>query len=357
MTCMVKLINIIKTENIIRVTPSDTLSTALSRLTTSHDAAFVFSDEQKFMGLINPYYCLIQSSYPGNAKVEHCLFHPPKIKINYPLDKTINLIIQSKVHYLPVFDDLEKFLGIISSRHLLDALKDDARLKFTIDDVLSKKKRPLLTIYEDDPISTAISLFKQYKVSKLIVINKDLKLKGILSYYDLIYFLIMPKERLHPGEREGNKIAFYNQKVKNFAKSYVLTLNKQDQMSSALKLILDKKIGSVVIVDEGRRPVGIITTRDFLNLIIGQNIITPFEVFTKNLSKQSRQILGGFFHNLSLLPKKFPDLNKVKLFVKEEKKGGVFQVVLSLIPKRGQMKVIKKQGKNLIKLLKKIKRN
>src|SRR3989338_2991380 len=101
---MVKLSEILKTDDIIRVSPQENLSSALSKLTTSHDAAFVFANEE-FKGIVNPYYDLIKSSYPGNAKVEHCMFHPPKIKENFPLSKVVELLIDSKIHYLPVFDD------------------------------------------------------------------------------------------------------------------------------------------------------------------------------------------------------------------------------------------------------------
>lgn len=353
---MIKFRDIVKTQNIIRVSPSDTLSAALSKLSTSHDAAFVFSENKRFLGLINPYYCFIQSSYPGNAKVEHCLFHPPRLKAHYPIPRVANLMIESKIHYLPVFDQKDVFSGIISSRHLLSVTRDYKRFQTKIGDILSKKKRPLLTIYEDDPISTAISLFKQYKVSKLVIINHDLRLKGILSYYDLINFLITPKVRSH-GEREGNKTSLYNQRVKNFGKSYVLTLSKTDTMTTALNMILDKNIGSVVIVDADKRPLGIITTRDFLKLLVQPGLGVQFELMSKDISDKSRYIINRFFHHLSLIPKKFADISKVKLFVKEEKQGGVFKVALSLIPKKGQVKIIKKEGKNLLDVLKKIKKN
>ena len=108
---MLQLKDIIKTEGIIKLLPDDTLSYALAKMRTSHDASFVFDEKNQFLGVINPYYALIKSSYPGNAKVKHCLYHPPKININFPPAKVAGLFSESKVHYLPVFDDNEKFLG------------------------------------------------------------------------------------------------------------------------------------------------------------------------------------------------------------------------------------------------------
>src|SRR3989338_3601797 len=121
---MIDLATIVKKDNIITASPDVSLTQALARLSTSHDAAFVFDEKNKFLGVINPYYALIRSSHPGNAKAIHCLHHPPKIYIDYPLPKVANLLIESKIHYLPVFGRSEKFLGIISARRILKNLKN-----------------------------------------------------------------------------------------------------------------------------------------------------------------------------------------------------------------------------------------
>ena len=44
---MTQLRDIIKTEGIIKISPEESLSSAVSKLRTSHDAAFVFNDKKK----------------------------------------------------------------------------------------------------------------------------------------------------------------------------------------------------------------------------------------------------------------------------------------------------------------------
>ena len=303
---MIELKDIIKTEHIIKISPDEVLSTALSRTRTSHDAAFVFDNENQFMGVINPYYALIKSSYPGNAKVKHCLYHPPKVRVNYSIAKVAQLFIESKIHYLPIMDDQDKFLGIISARHLLSYYLSAPLFAIPISDMLKNKNKPLITIYEDDTVNSAINIFKKTKVSKLIILNKDLKLKGILSYYDLISYLISPRYSPHRGEREGNHVSFYHLKIKNFAKTYLLTLSLNDLAKKALELILNKKIGSVVIVDQKRHPVGIVTTKDFLKMLAWNGLGKSTQAISKNLSQRSRRTLGGFFKHLSFMVRKIP---------------------------------------------------
>lgn len=344
--------DLIKVKNIIKVSPDDTLSSALSQLSSSHDAAFVFSDEKKFMGIINPYHCLIKTSYPGNAKIEHCLFHVPRIKTNYSLAKVAQLMVESRVHYLPVFDvQKDKFQGIVSARHILSLTKDSPVFNLKIEDFLRIKNKPIVTVFGSDSISQAIHLFKTRKLSKLIVVNKDMKLRGVIAHYDLIQFLVAPKKKGHWGDRQGDRLSFQYNIVKNFTKSLVLTLTAQRSMKDALQLILEKEIGSVVVIDEDKHPIGIITTRDFLGLLAKESYGKQFEVIARNLSVESRRVIGGFFNNIASLSKKIPDLAKVRLFIKEEKGGGVFEQVLSLIPKKGAPQIIRQQGKNLRHML------
>ncbi len=274
--------DIIKTNNIIRILPSENLSSALNKLSTSHDAAFVFTPENKFLGVINPYYCLIKSSYPGNAKAEHCLYHAPKVYVNYPLTKVAGLFMQSKIHYLPVFDAEDRFLGIISARHILSQFRSRPIYKTSIAQALKYKNHPMMVVYEDDTVAAAINIFKQSKVSKLIVVSKDFKLRGILSHYDLIAYLVAPKN-------SPEKASFYHQPIKLFAKTYVLTLSPEHTLADVVRLILEKRIGSVVVVDKTRHPIGIITTKDLLRFFVSEQ------------QEKNRRIFGGFFNALKPL--------------------------------------------------------
>lgn len=350
-----KLHNILETVNVVKVSPSDTLSFALNKLASAHDAAFVFTSENKYMGVINPYYCVIKTSSPSNAKVENALYHAPKVKLKFPISKIAQLMIESKIHHLPVFDDRDEFKGIVTARGLLKALENLDIFTSTISDLLGRKKLPLITIFEDDSLASALQKFKTNKVSKLVVVSKEMRLRGILSYYDLISYLASPKKR-EKQDRAGDKVGLQSKSVRHFLKTYVLTLNKGDYLRDALHLILEKKIGSVVIVDDQSRPINIITTKDLLSIFVRESSKENIQVTSKNLSPESRKKLGGFFERLKLGLRKESGMDSAKILVQEDKSGGLFKVVLSLFPKKGAAKVIKEEGKNLTKVLNKVKK-
>lgn len=343
---------IAKKKEIIKVSPEQTLGQTFSLLSSSHDAAFVVEDD-RLLGVINPYYCLIKKSYPANTKIRSCLIHPPKIDINFPLSKVVQLMINSKIHYLPVFLN-GRFWTIVSARQILSFIQDLPLLNIPISQVL-KQKKPLVSIYKDSFISQALTLFKQHRISKLVVVTKNLKLKGVLAYFDLIGYLMLPKKRQSLGAREGDKTPLLRKQVKNFIKTNVLTLGPNDKLSLAAKMILKKKIGSVVIVDSENHPIGIITTRDLLTVLARRKEPFQLELVTKRLSQNSWFLVERFINQLKRHLKK-TEVVKARLLVKEEKTGGLFKAIISLFFKNHQMKVIKKEGKNLAQVLQELKR-
>ena len=349
-----KTSKLLQTEAIITATPHDSLSTVLNKLPSSHSAAFIFNDEKKYMGVINPYYCVIKTSHPSNAKVEHCLFHAPHVKMQHTSGKIAQMMIESKIHYLPVFDDQEKFVGMVSARNILRTFEFTNVFTTTIAEMMKLKKRPLVVIKEEETIEQAIHLFKESRLSKLVVISAEGKLRGVLSYYDLISFLMSPKKER--GPQGIDKSAMHTRKVKHFAKSFVLTLEPEDFARDALHLIIEKKIGSIIVVDKNNKPLDIITTRDMLTLLIREPGVAKVEMSTKNLSLKSNIVTKNFFERLKDTIIRKRDVSKAKLFVKEEKQGGLFRVVLSLIPKRGKPKVVAREGKNLESVLQEVKK-
>lgn len=346
------VMKIFKTENIIKVSPEDTLSQAFSLLSSSHDSAFVIEGKD-FLGVVNPHYSLIKKSYPFNTKVKNCMIHPPMIDINYSLKKVAHLMMDSKIHYLPVFCE-NKFYAIITARRILTYIKDTPELDVKVSDYL-KRKKPLVSVYEDDQLVKAISLFKKYHISKLIVISKDFKLKGIMAYFDIISHLISPQEKTNYGGNEKYRASLMKRYVKNFMKTQVITLSPEDKMSKAAELILEKQIGSVIIIDREKHPIGIVTTKDLLSLYVGNRTFPKIELVANSLSRNSLILAKAFTRQIGNQLGKIRDVSKAKFIIKEKQGSGVFKTMLSIFKKDNSIKVIKEEGKNLDQVLQDVK--
>ncbi len=319
--------DILKTNDIIKIDPDETIATALKLLQSSHDSAFVF-EKDDFLGIVNPYHALIQKSYPSNTKVRNGLVHPPKLTFSHDVIHAAKMMIESKIHYLPVFHG-KKFAGILSARRIMkNALEEDG-LRAQISKVLSKRKK-LHTISAQDYLSKALPIFKKEKVSKLVVVDEKGKIAGMLAYYDIIDKLAKPKQRQSFASRQGQKNPLLKKAVKNFHKAHVLTLSIDKTLRDAAEMMLDKRIGSVVIVDKGRKPVEIVTTKDILTALDSKKKPVLAELHKKNLSKTSQLIVDSFVKSLNKLLLKAKHVKHAEVTVSEKKRGGVFEAVISI---------------------------
>ncbi len=352
---MKNISDFLKKNNIIRVAPDDTLSEALGQLSSSHDAAFVMDEKDNFLGVINPYHALIKSSAnDGDTKVENCLYHPPKIHENDSLGRIASMMTQSKVHYLPVFNDKEEFVGITSARRLLRLMRDSVDRMYLRQIILSKD-RPLMTVKEDDTIAKALTLFKEHKISKLVVINNAMKLTGVLSYYDLIPYLIAPGKRKKGGRGSDSIEPFKKLKVKNYAIKKLLTLQEDKMVSDAIDMMLGHDKGSVVVVDTTDHPMGIVTTRNILELLQSDEEQKPVQLTTKNFNDAHISVITDLVDYVFDHIQKDDSIRSAEVIAEEEKEGVLFRIAIHLIPDKGKMIVFTREGNDLPGMLRELK--
>jgi len=265
-------------------------------------------------------------------------------------------MMQSKVHYLPVFDDKgEKFLGIATARRILKRLITTEKLSKNVQQILSTKK-PLVSIAESASIFDALRKFKEEKISKLVVVDSHGHLRGILAYFDLIPLSLFPKERPSFGDKAGDKDSYLKTaKVRNFMKTFVLTLPLSASLKQAAELILEKEIGSVVILGNNKTPVSIITTRDLLEygFATKERIENLSEVEIKSVKEKHLPFIKTFVEKL--LTKAEKRKAAVKVFFEEEKAGGVIRAKIQLDIK-GKTFYFSHEDKNLKRLLEKLDR-
>ncbi len=347
---VMKVADIVKKEGIIKASSDETIGAVLANLSSSHDAAFIMSDNEELLGMINPYHSMIKSSLPGKTKVTKGLIHPPRLTLHDNIARAARLMIESRIHYLPVFDDAKRFVGIATSRRLLANTKNQPEFSQKISNFISRK-RPLVTILETEPLHRAINQFKDNKISKLVVVSKGGVLKGVVSYFDLVEYLIEPKKRQDYRAMGGEKSNVLSKPVKLFAKSNVLTLTTQDNLQSAINLMLEKEIGSVVIVDPTRRPISIITTKDLLRLLTPLQFNFPIELKIFGLPEAHMRLVREFAASLSSWFARQAGFKKVSLNVTEKKQGGIIEIMLKVVRPGLPVKVIKKQGKNITVVL------
>lgn len=124
--------------------------------------------------------------------------------------------------------------------------------------------KDLFTLYDDDTLNFADEVMNWKRIRHIPIINHKYELQGILTHRDLLALSIsqladLPvsdQKRLHRKIRVGDVI-----------KRNVTTTTPGTHLKDAAKIMFEKKIGCLPVVEDGRL-VGIITEADFVKFFI-----------------------------------------------------------------------------------------
>jgi len=133
----------------------------------------------------------------------------------------------------------------------------------------------LITIDKDQNLSDALKLLRKHNVSRLPVTNNK-ELVGIISERDIAAKLGSAKYESMPASR----LHISSVMVKD-----VITVPETMQLDEVARLMLENGIGSVPVMDEDDKMVGIVSKADFVTLAVGIAFdkITVKEIMTKEL--------------------------------------------------------------------------
>ncbi|MFA6005978.1 MAG: CBS domain-containing protein [Patescibacteria group bacterium] len=257
---------ILKQDGVIYAQAENTIGEVSGKFKSSHDAAFIVDENQKLLGSVTPHHLFIKRTYPVSTKLKNCLFHPSKISLDTPLEEVARLMLESKVHYLPVVDDTGTMVGIVTARRLLRTALGFTSSKHSVSEIVAKKAY-LETVNETSSLEEAIRYFERSKRMKLVVVNKANHLVGVLPFFDLIPLLMQPKDRKEKSgfyDAKKDNSLFKKYRVTNFMKKETIQVTLTTTFQTVINNILDRSIGSIMVMKDKFSPENIITTSDLL---------------------------------------------------------------------------------------------
>ena len=138
--------------------------------------------------------------------------------------------------------------------------------KVRIDEIMTKK---VIALGEGEPFSRVEEIFRESHIRHLPIVDGKFRLVGIITQRDL-YRIQSPR-----CDEDGNwfydKEALDSHILKHVMTKNPMTLRSDNTVAEALLLMVDKKYGSIPIVDKDNILCGIITQIDILK--IGAQII------------------------------------------------------------------------------------
>lgn len=183
-----------------------------------------------------------------NPSLDQVIRNPITVTQNMTFLEAREVLLKHHVGRLPVLDSNKKPVGIVTEKDFVRAIyRTGAK---TIDKILVKDfmSKNLITIKKTDTIYDCANLMRTHKISSILVLDNS-NLAGIVTKTDLAsVFLTQSVELL---------------KVSQIMTPKVITVMPADSLLLVENLLVKYRI-SRIVVERNKKPVGIITNRDFL---------------------------------------------------------------------------------------------
>jgi len=241
------------------VREDDTLSSCLSLFKEEMPPVLaVLDSEGKYKGVIARRWIVRSRLGSSITKVETLMRSAPTVMLHDSLSKIAKLMIETEIRQLPVYSG-EKLLGFITDEDVIHGAVLGKWGDTKIEEIMAKNP---FVVEEDESVGAVLSLFREQGISHAPVVSNG-KLVGMVSIQNIIEHIFQPRQRQTLGEIVGEKVPVLNIPAKSIMTKPVITVLPENRLRDAINKMHKFDISSLVVVTK-RRPVGIVTKRDFL---------------------------------------------------------------------------------------------
>jgi len=208
---------------------------------------------------------LLGVSHPERTLIKDVARSVPSLSAEATVLDAVELMTSNKIRAVPVLSG-EDVLGIVSEVEVMNALPESEVFgKILCEEVMREVD---VSIDVNDKISTARNLMRRYGIDHLIVLDRRGSLKGVITVESIVFNFIQPRERVTRGGRVGERRRLLDIPVKGLMERKPLTAERRDPLLEAVKGFKDYG-RDLCVVKERAKPLGIITSREIIPLILG----------------------------------------------------------------------------------------
>ncbi|XP_041478280.1 5'-AMP-activated protein kinase subunit gamma-1-like isoform X2 [Lytechinus variegatus] len=187
------------------------------------------------------------------------------------LFEAVKMLIQQKIHRLPVIDQatgnviyilthkrILKFLALLQKTEI----KSPSFLKKTLKELNIGTYNNIATARPDTPLITALSMFINKRVSALPIVDENNKIVDIYAKFDVINLA---------AEKTYNNLDITIQQALQFRQTYfegVSTCKATETLETIMDRIIKAGVHRLVVTDDEKHVIGIISLSDILNSLV-----------------------------------------------------------------------------------------
>ncbi len=157
----------------------------------------------------------------------------------------------------------------------------DSRAAKRTGDVLTIATAEVVTAPPTTTIISAIKIMTSYGFGRLPIADAGTwRLLGFVTGVDVVDFLGGGiRHNLLKKKYEGNILAAINADIREIMSPRLISIGEKSSVEDALKLMYEKNVGGLPVVDEETRIKALITEHDFAKLVAGVNTGIKVEEF------------------------------------------------------------------------------
>jgi len=262
----------ISTREVTATTPDTTIAKAIGIMEKNNFHNLVVLDSDKIY-LVNIQDLLVASNPESN--VDGVMFKPHCIHKDTPTIDAISELLDSGQRAAPVVDDNGKLEGIITDYDIMRRGAESLILRDAkVTEIMTKNP---ICVEETDSIGKARTIMRKNNIGRVLVVDANNKLKGIVTGGDILKKIYKPKRRMTVGEVKGENIPRMGQPVSLISSSPVRTADIDANLAEIANLMQKYDIRSVPILSDGV-PRGIVTIPDIMKYLKGLKEETKVEV-------------------------------------------------------------------------------
>ncbi len=256
----------IMTDNPVEVSSSHNIGGALGIMKKRGVSTLLVINRGRLDGTIS-YRDIVEKGIDSTAKVRRAVKKTPTITVNEPLVEAAAVLASSGLKALPVLGHDKKVYGVLAR---LDVVRTVASSVGFPGDLELRRvmSHPVHTVNEDETIGKTRDLMLENGVRRLPVLDKKSELVGIITFRDVAQSIyITEREKMTRGERSGEVVTRLSLPVKGLMTRVVQHLKINDSVKKAAKLMVERDISGVPILNELGELVGVITQADVVRLV------------------------------------------------------------------------------------------
>ncbi len=259
----------IMVRKVMSVDENTTISNVLGAMDSKGVKEVPVTSNKKYIGLLF-YYDLISGDINSNEKAKDLIRKVPTLNSRDSLMKTIKLMQESGVGALPIVDEDDKLIGIVSDYDILKVLISSRVFdSLKVEDVVIRRFPIVRT---EDTIARAQKLAAINKIDNLPIIDGFGRVTGQIALSDIMRYMFTKTSLQTKGKKDIQKNKVLEQNITEIARKELPQISLSLNLRKALEIMLAAKMKGVVVVDSDGKPVGVLTRSKILDLLGGRNL-------------------------------------------------------------------------------------